>query len=45
MIKNNLNKLYSLIKYKSTSVFSNFRNISNYISDATNFVNTFEDFK
>lgn len=40
MIKNNLNKLYSLIKYKSTSVFSNLGNIGKYIEDATKFVNT-----
>lgn len=40
MIKNNLNKLYSLIKYKSTSVLSNLGNIGKYIEDATKFVNT-----
>ena len=40
MIKNNLNKLYSLIKYKSTNVLSNLGNIGKYIEDATKFVNT-----
>ena len=40
MIKNNLNKLYSLIKYKSTNVLSNLGNIGKYIEDATRFVNT-----
>ena len=40
MIKNNLNKLYSLIKYKSTNVLSNLGNIGKYIEDAIKFVNT-----
>lgn len=40
MIKNKLNNLYSLIKYKSTSVLSNLGNIGKYIEDATKFVNT-----
>lgn len=40
MIKNKLNKLYSLIKYKSTSVLNNLGNIGKYIEDATKFVNT-----